>query len=92
MYHGLAGHIIFANMDESLLQTAVLGTVFTSAAAYRLVQSGIILHYANEEERPFPLRVRVQLEAQGYEITLFAGGILLCLFWVRLHMCNQKQV
>ena len=72
-------------MDVSLLQTAVLGTVFTSAAAYRLVQSGIILYYASEEERLLPLLgVQVQLEAQDYEKTLLAGGILLCLFWVRI--------
>ena len=71
---------------NSLSQTAILGTVFISAAAYRLIQSGIIIYYANEGQNSFSLTALgrdMKLEAQTYEKTLFSGGLLLCLFWVR---------
>ena len=75
-----------------------MGTVFISAAAYRLIQSGITLFYANQKQYPLPLveqlqnlaygdevytRLDFELEAQDYDKALLAGGLILCLFWVR---------
>ena len=72
--------------------------MFISAAAYRLIQSGIALFYANQEQYSLRLIEQlpalpyeyglydspdIELEAQDYDKTLFAGGLILCLFWVR---------
>ena len=69
-----------------LSQTAILGTVFISAAGYRLIQSGIFIYYDITGENPFPLSERGlndELEARDYDKTLSAGGLFLCLLWVR---------
>ena len=57
----------------ALLQTAILGTMYITAAAYGLVWSGIVLKEYGKQ-------------VESHHKLLFTGGSLVCLFWVR---CNN---
>ena len=74
-----------------------MGTVFISAAAYRLIQSGITLFYANQKQYPLPLveqlqnlaygdevytRLDFELEAQDYDKALLA--VAHAVMWTRI--------
>ena len=56
-------------LNSFYIQTAILGMMYVTAVAYGLVWSGIVID--NDVD-----------ELGGHHKTIFAGGFLICLFWV----------